>query len=105
MLDLVLISARYHGTCLRSKAKRCIVLPIGGSPTMEMKFQKYVCTECGAEDTPAFFPSEPILSCFNCYKCGAGRSYPNVLEQYQRHIGMFPVLEDQTIAEESLSAA
>ena len=55
----------------------------------EMRYIKYTCTSCHAEDTVALFSHEAVPPAINCWKCHAGRQ-KSTEEQIHHNIGMFP---------------
>jgi len=58
--------------------------------TVEMKYIKYVCSVCGAEDTDKKFPEEVgYAPAINCWKCHAGRGV-EVADMISGRRGMFP---------------
>lgn len=57
----------------------------------KMKYIKYKCTECNAEDTDKVFPGERPEPCMNCWNCHAGQSIKTLHDQVMARIGMFPV--------------
>jgi len=64
----------------------------------KMKYIKYKCTECGAEDTDKLFPGEPAQPALNCWSCHAGLKYKNVHDQVMAQEGMLPVQPLSAIA-------
>lgn len=62
---------------------------------MIMRYVKYRCTECGAEDTDKLFPHEQPVPALSCWKCKAGRKYANPVEQAMAQVGMLMVPEDE----------
>lgn len=53
------------------------------------KTVKYVCTACGATDSPTFMEHERALPVINCWKCHAGQGKP-VEYCLANSVGMFP---------------
>jgi DNA-directed RNA polymerase subunit RPC12/RpoP len=49
---------------------------------------KFKCAQCGAEDSPKFFPNEAIPPAVNCWKCHAGYNKP-IEEMLALKMGMF----------------
>ena len=71
---------------------------------MVMRYVKYVCQECGAKDSDKLFSNESPLPYINCWNCHSG-SGKNIDQMHSQGFGMKLVQEDNTVAEESLSAA
>lgn len=57
----------------------------------DVKYIKYKCEQCGAEDTDKRFLNEHVRPVINCHKCHAGFQQ-DIQTQLARRIGMFPVL-------------
>ncbi len=53
-----------------------------------MRYVKYICAKCKAEDTGKYFEEEPISPAINCWQCGAGRGLDQA-EMISSKRGMF----------------
>jgi hypothetical protein len=56
----------------------------------DIRYEKYICSNCGVMDTVALSPHEPKPGVINCWKCHAGFQ-KSTEEQYAKQLGMFPV--------------
>jgi hypothetical protein len=63
----------------------------GGHMPAEVTVVKYVCAQCGAEDSDRVFAGTAASPALNCWSCGAGRKYLNVHDQVMNQVGMLPV--------------
>lgn len=62
---------------------------------MIMRYVRYRCENCGAEDTDKLFPHEQPVPALNCWNCHKGRQYPNAVEQSMAQVGMLLVPDDE----------
>lgn len=53
-------------------------------------YVKYVCVQCGAEDTDKLLPHTQPASVINCWKCKAGLNMAPA-EMFATNVGMFPI--------------
>ena len=60
----------------------------------KITYVKYVCADCGAEDSDKLLGDQTPHPAINCWKCRAGRDYPNAHEQINAGVGMILVQED-----------
>ena len=63
----------------------------------EMRYVKYVCQECGAEDTDKYFPNEAIMPYVICWSCHSGTG-KNLDQMHNSGFGMKAQLEEAAIA-------
>lgn len=54
---------------------------------MKIRYAKYKCTQCGAEDTDKVFDNESPVAVVNCWKCHAGLRVP-IADQLEQRKGM-----------------
>lgn len=59
----------------------------------EVKYIKYICTSCKAEDEVKLFSGCPTPMAINCHSCKAGQKM-ELQHMLQTRIGMFPVIEN-----------
>lgn len=62
---------------------------------MIMRYVRYRCTECNAEDTDKLFPGEQPVPAINCWNCHAGMKYKNTVEQAMAQVGMLMLPEEE----------
>jgi hypothetical protein len=64
---------------------------------VNIRYVKYVCSSCGAEDTDKLFSHELQAPVINCWKCHAGFQ-KEVGQMLRSNTGMFPVQESNNAA-------
>lgn len=62
-----------------------------------MKYVKYVCAQCNAEDVDKLFENEVAAPAINCWSCHAGQNR-NIAEMIHGRMGMFPVVQEEGMA-------
>jgi len=65
-----------------------------------IKYVKYQCGKCRADDVLKLFEGEPVPPAVNCWKCGAGRGMEPV-DMIQTNKGMFVVSSSPAHPEEA----
>ena len=58
---------------------------------MKVRYAKYKCEQCKAEDTDKIFSHEQPVPIINCWKCHAGLNIKNPAEQFAARKGMICV--------------
>lgn len=64
---------------------------------LPIRYVKYVCSECGAEDTDKLFENEQPAPAIDCWSCHAGHKL-SIPEMLHRRKGMFIKVEEGAAA-------